>query len=167
MNNEINEAFSSIYNEYYVPIYKFCLAKLNCNDDYASDAVQDTFMVLYKKMRAGEIIENPRALLYTTAYVFIKKRYGIIKTEQSRLTELDEARAVSYDDMAEKLDFEEFTKAVDSILNDEEKTLYELRFVNGERVKDISERLGIEKHYCSLKLTRLRRKIATLLSDYR
>ncbi len=168
--NKINEEFSQIYDEFYLQIYKYCLSRLSCDSDFAYDAAQETFLVLFNKMSEGETFDNPRAFLYVTATNFIKKRFNQIKIENERLAPLDEYQnsliVADNDSIAEKLNFEEFTAALDKLLDSEEKRLYTLRFVESRRVKDIAAEIGIEEHYCALKITRLRRKIIKRLSDY-
>ena len=73
-NKETDKAFDELYQRYADSIYKFCLYKLNCDEHYAQDSTQETFLVLYKRIKQGEEFENPQAFIYRTALNFIRKR---------------------------------------------------------------------------------------------
>ncbi len=165
---KVDELFNTIYSEYYHLIFKYCLSRLKCNKDYADDCVQDTFMTLYNKMIEGEIINSPRAFLYNVATNYIKKYYNRIKSENENLTDFEYAQNVLYsdEDIVEKINFNEFEFKLNTILTKEEKELYTLRFSEEQRVKDIALRFNISEKYCSLKITRLKRKIISSLKDY-
>ena len=164
------EMFESLYREYYLQIYKYCLSRLKCDTESAEDAVQETFLVLYNALLKGEEIDNTKAYLYTVATNFIKKRYNEIQKSNERLASLDDVENIAdaslSDLIIKKISFEEFEKALDSILSEEEKSLYNLRYVEEERVKDIAEKLNIEEHHCAVKISRLRKKIIDTLSEY-
>ena len=163
-----DERFNSLYTEFYSAVYKYCLARLKCNKDYTDDCVQDTFLVLYNKLLNGEHIENPRAFLYTVATNYIKKCYNQIKNNYENLTDLELAERMLFsdDEIINRINYEEFERELISLLNEEETELYKLRFIEERRVKDIALMLGISERYCSMKITRLRRKIISSLKEY-
>lgn len=47
---ETDKAFDELYQLYADAIYKFCLSKLNCDEHYAQDCTQESFLVLYKRI---------------------------------------------------------------------------------------------------------------------
>lgn len=163
------KAFDAIYRSYADSIYKFCLSKLNCDEHYSQDCTQETFMVLYKRLKQGETFENPRAFLYRTALNFIKRRYDEIKKEQENLTHINETENISDSSqikLIETLDYQGVLKRLEAILNEEEKELLNLRFTENRRVNEIAGFLGISQANCSMRIMRLRKKIITEFKDY-
>ncbi len=168
-NKETDKAFDELYQRYADSIYKFCLYKLNCDEHYAQDSTQETFLVLYKRIKQGEEFENPQAFIYRTALNFIRKRYDAIKKEQENLTQLDgneNIASYSESEIIEKLDFELLSKRLEKILNDKEKTLFQLRFKEDMSIGEIAQQLGITAANCSVRIMRLRKKIIAELQDY-
>ncbi len=163
-----DELFNSIYKDYYSAVYKYCLSRLNCDRENADDCIQETFLVLYNKLVSGENIDNPRAFLYSVSTNFVKKCYNRIQHDNETFAdfELAERRIFSEEDLINRINFDEFESRLNTILNDEESQLYNLRFIEEMRVKDIAQSLGISERYCSMKITRLRRKIMSSLKEY-
>lgn len=149
-------------------MYKYCLARLNGNKEYAEDCVQDTFLVFYNKLKSGEEINNPRAFLYATATNFIKKKFNEIKKQTESQVELESVKEVTVIDESaeEQLNYSELSNYLTKRLNKRETELFNLRFVQGEKIKIIAEQLKITPANCSIRVTRLRRKLINLLDEY-
>lgn len=58
--------FNKTYNENYKAIYRYAL-KMIGNDSYASDIVQESFILLYTKLKKGEVITNRKSWLFKVA----------------------------------------------------------------------------------------------------
>lgn len=170
VKSRADKIFDELYNEHYLSIYKFCLAKLNCDRENANDCVQETFLVLYKKLSEGEEFSNPRAFLYSTCLNFIKKKYNEIQKRNDTTVSIESIDGVAVGDfdreIISKINFKEFEKELEKLLNDKEKELYSLRYIEDLRVKDIANRYNIDERFCSVKLSRLRKKIVSNLKDY-
>ena len=166
----VDKAFNELYEKYYLSIYKFSRAKLNNDTENALDCTQETFLVLYKKLSEGENFENPRAFLYSTCLNFIKKKYNEIKRRNDKFLSIDcveNIMSVDFDKkVISKINYSEFEKELNFLLTDTEKELYNLRYIKGLRVKDIAEIYCIDERFCSVKLSRLRKKIVSNLSEY-
>ncbi len=165
-DTEFNEAFE-LYGDH---IYRFCLSRLKCNEEYAKDCTQDTFLIFYKRLKNGETFDNPRAFLYRTANNFVKKKYEEIQKNLSNQTPLSDDCASLADtakSIENSLDFKSFQQKLNEILSDEEKALYTKRFIEMKSIESISEELGINKKYCTVKISRLRQKIRAELGEYR
>ena len=167
---QLDSDFNETYKLYVESIYKFCLSKLSCNEEYAKDCTQDTFLIYYKRLKNGEAFNNPRAFLYKTANNFVKKKYDEIKKNLSNQTPLNESSIMLADNMTKveiNVDFNSFQKRLSELLSNEEKALYTKRFVELKSIDCIASELGINKKYCAVKISRLRQKIRTELGEYK
>jgi RNA polymerase sigma-70 factor (ECF subfamily) len=66
--------FSKIYEEHAEALLRFCLFKLS-NKEKAVDLVSDTFVRAWQYLLRGNIIENEKSFLYTTARHLIIDEY--------------------------------------------------------------------------------------------
>lgn len=167
---QFDAEFSEIYSLYADSIFRFCLSKLNCSEENAKDCVQDTFLVFYKRLKSGETFENPRAFLYRTANNFVKKKHAeILKTLGNRALADEKREAVAENSSTVEInvDFKFFEAKLNELLSDEEKAIYTMRFVEEKSIDAIADKLGINKKYCTVKISRLRQKIRAELSDFR
>ena len=167
---QLDAEFNEIYKLYVESIYKFCLSKLSCNEEYAKDCTQETFLVFYKRLKSGEVFEKPRPFLYRTANNFIKKKHEEIKKTLNNQTSLSDGGELIADNTSRveiNIDFNSFEQKLGELLSEEEKTLYTKRFVEMKSIDDISSELGINKKYCTVKISRLRQKIRSEMSDYK
>lgn len=166
----IDEQFDSYYNEYSGALYRFCYSRLNCSSENADDCVQEAYIVLYKKLKMGEHFENPRAFLYKTADNFVKRvRKKEAEKASKTASEYEFDRLESKAEQSEiefKVDFSEFEKALERLLNEEEKQLYDLRYIQWLKLDEISKRLNISEPACAMRLSRLRSKIRRELEEY-
>jgi len=168
-DNAVQEMFSQLYEAHQKEIYSFCLSRLHCNVELAEDCVQDTFIVLYKRMKAGEDIHNPRAFLYKTAYNITMKCWQKNKKRQEKELLKEETVDEVPDEqfvISEQLDFEQLQEALLLLLNKKEQQLYELYFQRELSIKEIAAILGITPHNCTVRLSRLRSKIKSGLQKY-
>ena len=68
-----------------------------------------------------------------------------------------------YDERLELIDYDMFAKMLIDFLSDEEKELYNLRYVQKISVEEISEKIGISRPAASMRLMRLRNKIKDMV----
>lgn len=126
---------------------------------------------MYKQLKNGETFENPRAFLYRTANNFILKRFREIKSNYENLANIEEnneADLIKHTlSVEENYDYQEFLKLLDTLLNDNEKVIFNKRFVQEMKIKDIAEQLNISEPACAMKISRLRNKITNNLSEFK
>ena len=165
-----NALLQECYNEYRIRLFNYCLSRLNGSREAADDCVQETFIVFYNKLLDGEEFENPRAFLYRTADNFVKRQKQKDAVDLKRNVPLDEATDVGVTDeylsRLDLIDYEEIAKILLNLLTDEEKQIYDLRYIQKQGVEDISEQLGISRPAASMRLMRLRNKIKDMVYSF-
>lgn len=67
------ELVNSLHDMLYAPLVRFAF-RVSGREDLAEDAVQETFMKLYRTLREGNTVENPRAWAYTVVRHDLAKR---------------------------------------------------------------------------------------------
>lgn len=50
MSQKTDSVFNETYKKYYNDIYNYSLSRLSCDEQYADDCTQETFLVYYKKL---------------------------------------------------------------------------------------------------------------------
>ena len=157
------------YDQYRIRIFNYCLSRLDSREA-ADDCVQETFIVFYNKLLDGEEFENPRAFLYRTADNFVKRQKQNDAVDLKRNIPLDEATDIGVTDeylsRLDLIDYEEIAKILLNLLTDEEKQIYDLRYIQKQGVEDISEQLGISRPAASMRLMRLRNKIKDMVYTF-
>lgn len=158
------------YNEYRIRLFNYCLSRLDGSRETADDCVQETFIVFYNKLLEGEQFENPRAFLYRTADNFVKRQKQKAASELRREVPLESVSDIGVDDeYIEKLDgidYEECAKILINLLTNEEKAIYDLRYIRKNGVEDIAQKLGISRPAASMRLMRLRNKIKDMVYSF-
>lgn len=164
----INAQLQECYDKYRLKLFNYCLSRLNGSRESADDCVQETFIVFYNKLLDGNEFEDPKTFLYRTANNFVKRQKQKDARELKRQVPLENAENISvtdeeYDERIDLIDYEIFAKMLIDILSDEEKELYNLRYVQKISVEKISEKTGISRPAASMRLMRLRNKIKDMV----
>lgn len=162
-----NALLQECYKEYRTKLFAYCLSRLGAREA-ADDCVQEVFIVFYNRLLEGEKFENPRAFLYRTADNFVKREKEKTARELRREVPLESVQdiAVTNEEYTERLDlidYEECAKALIGLLSDEEKKMYDLRYIQKIGVEEISRILGISRPAASMRLMRLRNKIKDMV----
>lgn len=162
-----NELLQECYNEYRTKLFAYCLSRLGARET-ADDCVQETFIVFYNRLLSGEEFENPRAFLYRTADNFVKREKQKAAAEMRREIPLESAQDIGvfdeeYAARLDSIDYEECAKTLIALLSDEEKKMYEMRYIQKISVEEIAHILGISRPAASMRLMRLRNKIKEMV----
>lgn len=96
--DELNTLFEQYFCEHSKQVFKFCVSKLNANPSCAEDCVQESYKVLYEKMKDGKNIENVRAFLMQTASNFVKKNLTEMNREMKHAEYSASANSIPYND---------------------------------------------------------------------
>lgn len=158
------------YYDYRIKLFNYCLSRLDGSREAADDCVQETFIIFYNKILDGEEFENPRAFLYRTADNFVKRQKQKDATELRRQIPLETAADIGvtdeYTGKLDLIDYEECAKILLELLTDEEKQIYDLRYIKKIGVEQIAETLGISRPAASMRLMRLRSKITDMVYSF-
>lgn len=164
----INAQIQECYDKYRIKLFNYCLSRLNGSREAADDCVQEAFIVFYNKLLDGNQFEDPKTFLYRTANNFVKRQKQKDARELKRQVPLESAEDISvtdekYDERLDLIDYEMFAKMLIDVLSDEEKELYNLRYVQKIGVEEISEKIGISRPAASMRLMRLRNKVKDMV----
>lgn len=163
---QVNKLFEECYHEYRVKLFNYCLARLSGNREEADDCVQESFTLFYKKLKAGEEFEHPRAFLYRTAENFVKRQKEKNAKTLMRNVPIDDVEIgaeTEFFQRLEEIDFEAFAERLISCLSEKEKEIYSLRYIEKMSVEEMAERSGVSRPAMSMKLMRLRNKIKEIV----
>ena len=152
------------FDDYRLKLFNYCLARLSGEREAADDCVQEAFLVFSERLHNGEEFENPRAFLYRTAENFVKRRQEQITRETKRNVPLETAEDTAvndeiYAETLDSIDFNALAKRLIEELSEDEKTLYNLRYIQNTRVDEIALALNISRPAASMRLARLKTKI--------
>ncbi len=165
-----NALLQECYKEYRIRLFNYCLSRLDGSREAADDCVQETFIVLYNKLIDGEEFENPRAFLYRTADNFVKREKQKSAVDSKRSIPLEDAENIGVTDeylsRLDLIDYEECAKILLKLLTDEEKQIYDLRYIQRIGVEALADRLGISRPAASMRLMRLRNKIKDMVYSF-
>ncbi len=171
MGEAVNQTvtFKELYDRYYLPLYKYCYARLNGDSHAAEDCVQDSYTVFLEKTGKNEEISHPAAFLYRTADNFILRRKAENARALSKTEPFDGSERAPEvkdpEDFTQKVDFELCTQKLNEDLSVEEKELFSLRFLDDLSVSQISQRLDVSIPTVTMRLKRLRKKCKKTLVE--
>lgn len=166
LSKEEVEAYAE---EYYIPVYKYCMFFLSNKED-AEDATQETFAVFSKK---GHLIdeEHIKPWLLRTAHNMILREYKKRYTKTNKECVYDEAlleasrKFTSFEEDMVSYYGERHVKEVYSRLSDREKELFDLYSDGTVKTGEISKLLGLEPHACSMRKKRLIEKCRDIMKE--
>lgn len=168
ISKNADELLKEAYEKHYGYVYKFCLSRLPKDRASAEDCAQETYIVLYNKLKSGEEIENVLAFLLQTARNFVLKQLREVDKRQNEV-DLDEIVHIpsQNEDMDEKLTFEEYSRQITAALTDKEAELFKLRYISELEIPAIAKIRNSSEANIYTELSRIRKKIRKIFSkDY-
>ena len=167
-----DELLEKAFEQYHTAIEKFCIVRLGEASDYAADCVQETYCVFYRKLLDGIEFENPRAFLYKTANNMVLKAKDEYYKNATRTRSLDDAENIPIyieervEDMLEndEVDIDRAKDILLSMLDEDELTLYEMKYVRRMSLKQIGQTLNIAPTAVAMRTSRLRSKVKELVA---
>ncbi len=154
------------YGLYFSNLQRFCLVKLK-NHDQADDLVQECFYILYERYMKDEDIKNVAGFLYKIADNLIKAQWRenqrAEKTVQIEdVADIIPARTDEYSD----IDYDVLAEKLLQTLNENEKELYKLKYIDNKAIDEISAELCMNYQAVAKRLSRLRQKVKDLITEY-
>lgn len=168
LKNDVEKTVNDCCEKYYQSIYRYCYARLGDLNEQAADCAQDTFLVLQEKLMKGIEIEHKRAFLYRTADTFVMRAKDRYKKQMRRTAPLEDAeRKASPPLISDDFDYDECAEMLISLLSQEEKELYRMKYVKRMSLVEIAELLNISPPAAAKRTSRLRQKIKELIKEKR
>ncbi len=166
--SDADKILSKCYDDCYQSLLKYCRVRLGKFDSHAHDCVQEAFIVLYNKLKSGETIDNPRAFLYRTADIFIKRTVKECSRQQSRNIPLEEIYAVTVSSVpiiSDDFDYDKCAELLISKLSEDEKQIYRMKYSEKMSIGEIAVYLNISPAAAAKRLQRMRDKVKQLISE--
>ena len=163
---EADRLLKEAYEAYYEASYYYCVARTKHAKGSEEDSLQSAFLVYYKKLLAGEEIENVKAFLYRTCENFCRQADTKFLREAKRSVELEDMAqlpAAETDYLAPELDYDKIKEELIFSLSDEEQELFRLKYEQDKSLIEIAYILDITPNAAALRTSRLRKKIKTLV----
>lgn len=164
MNQDsLKKVFIESFDAYADAIFRFCLVKTS-NKEFAEDLTQETFMRYWKQLGKGTEMTNTRSFLYTTANHLVIDWYR--KKKSDSLDARIESGLEPPDTQLLPLEIEaEHALILDAMqkLDEDDRNVLLLRYVEGIGPQEIAEILGDEPNRVSVRLTRATKRLQELL----
>lgn len=157
---------SETYNAIGKSIARYCRVRLGEAAGEADDCVQEAFCVYYKRLLKGENFQNPKAFLYRTADIMVrraKEEYVIKARHTANLESAKTAEAFMPDESVTDIDYDAVKEILISSLSKDEQQLYQQKYVEGRSLKEIGKILNIAPAAVANRTSRLRSKIKKLI----
>lgn len=168
LNGDTN-AFSVLVNRYKNMVFTLCL-KLVKSREEAEDLSQECFIKVYKSLGSFKKEARFSTWLYTIAYHTCLDRIKKIKKERS-IVNMDsftenEIESLQYNmDSLEEKERKELVKECLDLLNEEERWMLTLFYLEEQSIKEIALIMGISETNSKVKIFRSRKKLVTLLQS--
>ncbi len=171
-NKKIAEAY---WREYEPFIRKICNSKLSSHQDYVDDCVQDVFTALIEALNNGTVITNPRSWFLRVTNNKICDIYSKAKKESivsSYNDEVFDEDRLAYDNIEINLSaidenkIKEVEDFIMSSLSKEEIDLLNDKYNRKISILKMARKRNTNKDVIYQRLSRLKKKIQTLINTY-
>ena len=155
--------FLGAYDTYNDAIFRFCLLKVSSRE-VAQDITQEVFMRYWQNLRKGEDFKNERAFLYAIARNLVIDWYR--KKKESSLDAIMETGVDFKGDTSKAITEHAEANEVLAVIEQLEETDREvllLRYVDGFSPKDIAEQIGESPNVVSVRIHRALKKVQELI----
>ena len=137
------------------------------NQEQADDCVQECFYILYQHYMKNEDVKNVAGFLYKIADNLIKTQWrenqkaeAVIQIDS--LSDTIPSKADEYGD----LDYDMLAERLLRNLNDKEKELYKLKYIDGKSLEEIAAQQNMTYQAVAKRLSRLRQKVKELITEH-
>lgn len=169
MGKPLEQQFMAWYDAWSDAIFRYCYFRVY-DYDRARDLTQEVFTRMWQYAKAGNIIQNPRALVYKIATNCIINEHQKKQPESLEAlheeTGFDVAAPETATDVAIKLDAQAIMHKLDSILDEKHAAVILLRYVHGLGPKDIAQITEESENVVSVRIHRALKKLRTALGTY-
>ncbi len=161
-----NEKLDRDYRLYYTNLLRFCNVKLK-NQEQADDCVQECFYILYEHYMKNEDIKNVLGFLYKVADNLIKAQWRENQKAEN-VVQIDSIADTvpAKDDKYSDIDYDLLAEQLLQALNESEKELYKLKYIEHKSIKQIAKELNTSFDAVAKRLSRLRQKIKEHITEH-
>ena len=156
MKEQVRQSFLTAYDEHADAIYRHCYFRL-LNKDKAEELVQETFLKTWQYLDAGNPVDNLRPFLYRVAtnliIDFVRKKKEDSLDAKLEVNPLDEPMGSDHRDI-ERSALLSLVKSSMAELEQDERDLITMRYLDDMDPREIAEILDISPNYVSVKLNR-------------
>lgn len=154
----LEKEFMETFSLYSDAIFRFCIVKVS-NVELAEDMTQEVFMRYWQYLKDGKEMTNARALLYTIANNMAKDWYK--KKKAISLDVTMEQGNIPRDKSSSPEIMAEYLRVLDTLddLEENDKEVLFLRYVEGLEPKDIGELLKETANVISVRLNRATKRL--------
>jgi RNA polymerase sigma-70 factor (ECF subfamily) len=134
--------FDYIYNEYFTPLYRYCLSQTK-NKEVAEDIIQNVFLKVLKKFPPDQLPPLPYFFTITrntTIDYWKKKKEVVVDISTVQFNSLVDEKSDPVKTIDQEFDSKEISKALER-LNFEQKEILTLRFISDLSNQEISQLL--------------------------
>jgi len=169
-HESLKQYFHKQYDEYADALFRFCFFKVN-NRDKALDITQEVFMRFWDKIQGGEHVNNPRAFLYKVARNLIidwyrkKKDDSLDALKEDGLEIADDSRTPMPMSTEEGAEIQRILAIIQG-LDDGDRDVLIMRYVEGLPPKEIAEILGESANAVSVRINRAIKKVQEKAMQY-
>jgi len=164
--NDSKNTLEGIYKAYFPMVLQLVITNSGSEDD-AKDIFQESIIVLYDKVKAGnfELNSKLKTFLYSVCRRLWLKRLSVKSRNSANITDFEETLAVEHDlEYHEEKDrqFKQMDEALEH-LGEPCKTIIEEFYINGKSMQEICEMFGYtnadnaknQKYKCLQRLKKL------------
>lgn len=167
VKKHVEKEFLKIYDRYFDAIFRHCYFRV-FDRELAKDLTQETFMKLWDYVCKGNTVENTQAFLYKTATNIIIDLKRKKKEQSLEALEADGFQPHTthneVDVLHTRLEVQKLMKII-NLLEEEYREPFLLRFIEELKPKEIAEMLGESVNVISVRITRAKQQVHTLMKD--
>lgn len=149
------DAFTTLLVNNKAKLYQIARAKLQ-NEDDIEDAIQETMILAYTKMRT--LKENSKFNAWIIK-ILLNKCTEVYRKNKNKPIPFEKVEKVVEDNISDKMEAELEKEKVLRVLSEEEKVLIWLYYGNGYTTKQLSEILEKNENTLKTKIKRMKEKI--------
>ncbi len=165
MQQEREKTFNEAFQLYGDAIFRFSLVKVS-NVQLAEDITQEVFMRFWQYLRSGNEMTNTRSLLYTITNNLAKDWYKRKKSDSlDAKMESGYTPASGEPSLEDVAVYEEVLRVIEG-MDEKDKEVLILSYVEGLPPKDIGEIVGESANVISVRLNRAQKRLQEKLHVY-
>lgn len=161
--------FTEYYNDYFEKIYNYIFFRVGQNRTLAEEFTQDVFLKALENFDSFDQNSNFATWIYRIAHNHVIDHYRRKKLEKTDLEKVENTLAASKSasetfvrETETKMQMGHVNKAMES-LNDMQRELITLRYINEYEIEEVAQVLGKDANYVRVNIHRALQKLNSLI----